>query len=264
MPPRQVGRWTSGPGACTISAVIDTVTADTAPSRKSQRRKSRGLELLRRAGRYYAIYRRFRGRTLIGRDAYMTNLYLVDKHLANPALADGAIVECGTWRGGMAAGMVLIGGPDRDYFFFDSFEGLPPATAEDGEYATWWQQHRDGTAYFDNCTASYDDFMATMAEVPLPRQRLHVHKGFFETTLPGVDMPPIAVLRLDADWYESTMLCLEHFWNRLLPGALVLIDDYYAWEGCRKATHAFLARHGATEAIQQSRFGKFAYIVKAP
>ncbi len=52
------------------------------------------------------------------------------------------------------------------------------------------------------------------------------------------------------------------FWDRLLPGAVVLIDDYDAWEGCRKAVHAFLAARDAPEAIRQSRFGKVAYIVK--
>jgi O-methyltransferase len=215
-----------------------------------------------RVVRYAAAYWRFRSSTLVGRDAYVTNLYLVDKHLTDPALADGCIVECGTWRGGMAAGLALIGGSHRAYFFFDSFEGLPPATAEDGDYARWWQANRNGAPDRDNCSASFDEFMATMRRVALPPARLHVYQGFFDATLPRADVPPVAVLRLDADWYESTMLCLEYFWDRMLPGALVLIDDYYAWEGCRKATHAFLAKRGAKEAIRQSRFGKVAYIVR--
>lgn len=219
--------------------------------------------LLRNIWRYYSIYRRFRPATMLGRDTYIANLYLADRYLAEPGLASGTIVECGTWRGGMAAGLALVGGPARDYYFFDSFEGLPPATVEDGEFAIRAQASRDGTIRFDNCTATLEEFMSVFAEVALPRERLHVYKGFFEATFPTFEAPQVAILRLDADWYRSTMLCLEKFWHRLLPGALVLIDDYYAWEGCRKAVHAFLARQGSTEAIQQSRFGKVAYLVKS-
>ncbi len=224
------------------------------------RAKPRGLRLLPRLAWYYAIYRRFKAATLVKRGEYIANLYLVDRQLADPALARGAIVECGTWRGGMAAGLAVIGGSARDYFFFDSFAGLPPATAADGAHARQWQQQRDGTIYNDNCTASEAEFMTTIGRVRLPAEHLHVYKGFFEATFPTVEVPAIAVLRLDADWYESTLLCLEKFWDRLLTGALVLVDDYYAWEGCRKAVHDFLARRQAAEAIRQA--GKVAYLVK--
>lgn len=254
--------WTASREARIVHRVSSILTAADRPPRSLARPRPRGFRLVIRFLRYAAAYWRFRSRTLVGRDAYLANLYLVDKHLAEPALADGCVVECGTWRGGMAAGLALIGGFDRDYFFFDSFEGLPPATAEDGADAASWQAHRDGTPYHDNCIASIDEFMATMGRVALPSARLHVHKGLFEATLPRANVPPVAVLRLDADWYESTMLCLEYFWDRMLPRALVLIDDYYAWEGCRKAMHAFLARRGAKEAIRQSRFGRFAYLVR--
>ena len=89
-----------------------------------------------------------------------------------------------------------------------------------------------------------------------------MHEGLFAATFPVATVPPIAILRLDADWYDSTRLCLERFWDGLLSGALVLVDDYYTWEGCRKALHEFLARRNATETVHQSRFGKVAYLIK--
>jgi O-methyltransferase len=224
--------------------------------------RPRGLRLVGRIGRYLYAYRRFRDRTLLGRDAYLANLYLADVYLSDPSLRSGCVVECGCWRGGMAAGLVLIGGPARHYFFFDSFEGLPPASAEDGQYAKQWQAARDGTIYRDNCTASLEEFTQTIRSLPISPERVHVHKGFFENVLPHVEVPPIALLRLDADWYESTMHCLNKFWERLLPGALVIVDDYYHWEGCRRSLHAFLAQRNETAAIYQSRFGKVAYLVK--
>jgi O-methyltransferase len=224
------------------------------------RRVPRGLRLAARLGRYYAIWCRFRRDTMVARNAYLANLYLADKFLTRPALAQGAIVECGTWRGGMAAGLALVGGPMRDYHFFDSFAGLPPPSPEDGESAG--EAQRTGALYFDNNTASLEQFMRTIARAGLPGARLHVHKGWFADTLPRADVVSIALLRLDGDWHRSTWLCLEAFWDRLLPGALVLIDDYYAWEGCTKAVHEFLAAQHAAEPIQVSRFGKVAYLQK--
>jgi len=218
-----------------------------------------GLRFLR----YYRLYRKFRPFTMVARDAFVANLYLADRALADPALAAGCVIECGTWRGGMAAALVALCGPRRDYFFFDSFAGLPPATAADGETARRWQADAGGSRYFDNCAATKAEFTAVVARAGAPAARLHVSEGFFADSFPPVTVPPIAILRLDADWYESTMLCLDKFWDSLLPGALVLVDDYYAWEGCRKAVHAFLARRSANEAIHQSRFGKVGYLRKS-
>ena len=233
-----------------------------AAGRHAPARPARGLAALPRFLLYRRIHRKFRQFTMVERDAYIANLYLADRALADPALAGGAVVECGTWRGGMAAGLAVLGGRERDYFFFDSFAGLPPVGAADGEDARRWQADRAGPSYLDNCRASREEFARVIGMAGLPPARLHICAGFFADTFPAVAVPPVAILRLDADWYESTMLCLEKFWDSLCPGALVLIDDYYAWEGCRKAVHAFLARREAAEAIRQSRFGKVAYIVK--
>ena len=52
---------------------------------------------------------------------------------------------------------------------------------------------------------------------------------------------PISVLRLDGDWYESTMTCLRGLVPHLAPKALVLVDDYYDWDGCARALHDYLA-----------------------
>jgi O-methyltransferase len=224
--------------------------------------RPRGLALVPGILRYLAIYRRFRTATLLARDAYIANLYLIDWTLADPRLSSGCIVECGTWRGGMAAGLATIGGAQHDYYFFDSFAGLPAAGDEDGAEAKRWQATRDGRPDHDNCFASRTEFDQTMNAVHIPAERIHVFEGLFEDSFRIAKVLPIAILRLDADWYSSTMLCLETFWERLLPRALVIIDDYYAWEGCRKAVHAFLARRQASEALRQSRYGKVVYLLK--
>ncbi len=194
---------------------------------------------------------------------YADNLALIAMFLRNQDLRAGSIVECGTWRGGMSAGMIEVAGTERQYYFFDSFEGLPPAGEQDGEQAKEFQKNTNSPAYYDNCRASLEEFEQTISMTRCPRKNIGICKGFFASTLPDFSSPPIAVLRLDADLYESTMTCLEKFWDHVLPGGLILIDDYYSWEGCSRAVHAFLARRGARERLHQSPFGRVVFVRRA-
>jgi O-methyltransferase len=166
--------------------------------------------------------RRFGFLRLIYRHATMivTRDFLANLEVVGDTKVKGAIVECGTWKGGMAAAMMEVAGPNRDYYFFDSFEGMPSAKSIDGEKALEWQRGERGPTY-DNCAATLEDFRATIAHTHVPTERVHVYKGLFEDTLPTVDMPPIAILRLDGDWYESTMTCLEHLFDKVVPGGVI-------------------------------------------
>lgn len=209
------------------------------------------------------LYFKYRGATQSNLRVYTENLALIAAAvLTNKTLDSGAFVECGTWKGGTAAGMVEIGGKKRRYYFFDSFEGLPPAKDIDGEAAKRWQADTASPIYYDNCAASLEEFNRVMAKTSAPPGAVTAVKGFFEKTLPGFTCPPLAVLRLDGDWYESTMTCLDNLWDRVMPGGLILIDDYYAWEGCAKAVHDFLSKRKARERIYQGPIGRVAFIVK--
>ena len=205
----------------------------------------------------FRLHSKYREQTMIPSRTYAENLALLSVVLRNPALQTGAIAECGTWRGGMAAAMMEVGGPDRDYHFFDSFAGLPPAGPHDEPRSQASQPH-------DNCRASLDEFRQTLAKTGRVTERIQVHQGLFQQTLPTFVCPPIAALRLDADWYESTMICLETFWDFVLPGGLILIDDYSAWQGCSRAVHAFLAKRDAKERLRQGPLARVTYILKQP
>lgn len=211
--------------------------------------------------RFLPTYHRYRRYSMVGRNCYLENLALAAMALRNPSLDDAAIVECGTWRGGMAAGLIEVGGPDRSYFFFDSFEGLPPPGKQDGQAAQDYQRNTDAPEYLDNCSATLAEFQETIARTHTVA-KINIRAGFFEQTLPHFNPPPIAILRLDGDWYASTMICLETFWDHVLPGGLILIDDYFHWEGCTRAVHDFLSKRGATECIRQGRIAGVANIRK--
>lgn len=160
------------------------------------------------------------------------------------------VVECGVWRGGMSAGMAEVLGQSRDYFLFDSFEGLPPAGGLEGDAAKRWQADVGNPQYYDNCRT--DIHFADRAMRKRGAPRYHLVKGWFEETLPAfVPQAPIAILRVDGDWYESTLTVLESLWKYLAPNGILIGDDYCAWDGCSRAVHDFLSRHQVTARITQ-------------
>ena len=67
-------------------------------------------------------------------------------------------------------------------------------------------------------------------------------KGWFQDTLPKYKdkIGAIAVLRVDADWYESTKCCLENLYDNVVTGGYIFVDDYGFVTGCKKATDNFL------------------------
>jgi hypothetical protein len=61
-----------------------------------------------------------------------------------------------------------------------------------------------------------------------------------QDTIPAQAPERIAILRLDTDWYDSTRHELEHLYDRLESGGVLLIDDYGYWQGARQAVDEFL------------------------
>jgi O-methyltransferase len=169
----------------------------------------------------------------------------------------GCLVECGVWRGGSAAIMGLAArhaGEQRLLHLFDSFEGLPQPDERDGTKAAAYSSGQASGALtsIHQCEAGLEEVQkALLGKIGLPANQLRFHRGWFQDTLPMVapTLGPIAVLRLDGDWYESTAVCLKHLYPLLSPGGVLILDDYYCWEGCRKATDEYREAHGITAPI---------------
>jgi O-methyltransferase len=204
----------------------------------------------------YQIFRKYSGFTMISVQEYISNLRLAER----VKTVNGCVVECGVWRGGMIAGISEIIGKDRQYYLFDSFEGLPQAREIDGEAALKWQADKSSKEYFDNCNAEIE-----WAEKAMKLARVkhaHLKKGWFNETLPlNTISEPIALLRLDADWYDSTMDCLTHLFDKVATNGIIIIDDYHAWDGCSKAVHDYLSKHKKSERIAQFN-NRTVFIVK--
>jgi O-methyltransferase len=166
---------------------------------------------------------------------------------------EGDVVECGVWRGGsmqaVARTLLGLGAADRDLHLFDTFEGMPPPTEEDrrikgGPTAEEMLETQPKTGLVW-AIADLDDVQAGMATNGYPGERVHYHPGRVQDTIPGEAPDRIALLRLDTDWYESTKHELEHLYDRLVPGGVLIIDDYDYWAGSRKAVDEFVEATGA-------------------
>ncbi|MCR9221225.1 MAG: TylF/MycF family methyltransferase [Alphaproteobacteria bacterium] len=212
--------------------------------------------------RHRALWRRFRRYTMVPKRRFLANLDLCEKAVGrSPGSDAGTFIECGTWRGGMSFAIATLLDGLQDLHFFDSFQGLPATTARDGAQAQ--RIEASGGFWHDNNTASEQEFRDNLARFGLADRTAGVHPGWFEETLPGFSPSrPISVLRLDGDWHSSTMTCLVNLYDAVEPGGLILIDDYYDWEGCARAVHEFLAARDLPDRIRSHPNAPVAYILK--
>jgi O-methyltransferase len=162
---------------------------------------------------------------------------------------EGDLVECGVWRGGsmhaVARTLLAKGVTDRDLHLFDTFSGMTEPTERDvslhvGKSASELLETSDRTSH-TWAVASREDVEEGLATLDYPQERFHLVEGPVEETIPGGAPQRIALLRLDTDWYESTRHELEHLYDRLAPGGVLIIDDYGSWQGSKEATDEFIA-----------------------
>jgi O-methyltransferase len=165
----------------------------------------------------------------------------------------GDIVECGVWRGGsmMAVARTLLrsGDVSRTLHLFDTFEGMPPPnehdrTVLDGVLAADLLAKEEKTNSLNWAVAGLDVVRANFGSVGYPSDRARFVVGRIEETIPVEAPEQIALLRLDTDWYESTMHELLHLYPRLVRGGVLIVDDYGHWGGARKAVDEYLEENG--------------------
>jgi O-methyltransferase len=179
----------------------------------------------------------------------------------------GDFVECGVWKGGAVGVMALAnidaGAPLRRLHLFDAFDDIcEPDPLLDGDDALEEVRRITGRTDLAGRLVPLDGIYKHMGgpgtveicrdllthRCGYPDDLLSFHVGWFQDTVPKSieDGTPdaIALLRLDGDFYASTRVCLDGLFDRVSPGGVVVIDDYGAYEGCRRAVHDFLDHRG--------------------
>jgi hypothetical protein len=161
----------------------------------------------------------------------------------------GDLVEAGVWRGGatifMRALLKAYDDTSRIVWVADSFKGLP--TPDSDKYP----KDRKHTLYkHDILAASVHTVKRNFRRFELYDNQVRFLKGWFKDTLPSAPIEKIAVLRLDGDYYESTMDTLINLYGRVSPGGWVIVDDYVNVASCREAVHDFRKEYRVTAPIK--------------
>jgi O-methyltransferase len=185
------------------------------------------LALSRLPVRFHALYKLFRYDTYDSERVSMM-------HRAATWLSvngvTGSVCEFGCAGGESFLNLYLqfarIFSPTPHFFLFDSFEGLPEPDDKTA-HAAW----KKGTYRMDR-----DLFVQRMDFFRVPRSAYTITKGFYQESLltqtaRTLPIGPLALLHIDCDFYESTLLALEFVTKNLQDGSIVLFDDYYCSKG---------------------------------
>jgi O-methyltransferase len=188
-----------------------------------------------------------RALTMIGGERLRNLRALVESTIEDGV--PGHYIETGVWRGGacilMRATLAAHGVADRKVFVADSFEGLPRPDA-----ARYPADRRDRLFSFGELSVSEAEVRRNFEAFGLLDDQVVFVKGFFRDTLPALTSERFALIRLDGDMYESTMVALVNLYDSLSSGGYVVVDDYGVLAGCRKAVHDFLDERGLSPNIR--------------
>lgn len=178
----------------------------------------------------------------------------------NYADKEGVYVECGVAAGAQIIAMAY-GAPNKTIYAFDSFEGIPLPSNRDDQMpgikmlteaeqkslpdpgkqklettgATSVSEH----SFYENIiSAFHGNFDKIIFPFNKPKYKnVNSIKGWFEETTIGFKHD-IVILRLDGDLYNSTLVCLQNLYPKVIKGGIVIVDD---WElkGCRDAVYDY-------------------------
>jgi hypothetical protein len=170
---------------------------------------------------------------------------------------EGDIIECGVDSGNFEYVWIkelMKNNVVRDIYLYDTFTGL----VEPGEYdytcenATLykmnkdevysvWKTHKITEEINGWCYTPLEKVQNRLNSTGYPVEKLHYIVGdVMETLKDKTNIPEkIAILRLDTDWYESSKYELEQLYDNVVIGGIIIFDDYYHWNGQRKATDDF-------------------------
>jgi hypothetical protein len=188
------------------------------------------------------------GLTLLSKYA-LNDLYIAVKNNAQSNKVAGAIIEAGCAKGGSSVALAIAKSDSTPLLVYDVFGLIPPPSERDDqgsierykEIATGKAVGIANNKYYgyeenlyDKVSQSFEDF-----GIDLVRDKVQLVQGLYQDTL-QISFP-VALAHIDCDWYDSVMTCLERIHPFLVIGGTFIIDDYFAYGGCKDAVNDFFA-----------------------
>jgi O-methyltransferase len=196
---------------------------------------------------FLELYERVNEYTIVGIERSYA-LYKAVRYILESFIR-GDFVECGVWKGGsamlIAYTLLKAGVTDRKIILYDTFEGMTKPGEKDGEFEKKeWERMKVNEHRNNWCLSTIEEVLANMLQTGYPKKNIELVKGRVEETIPGQMPSHIALLRLDTDWYESTKHELTHLFPLLEKNGVLIIDDYGAWQGAKKASDEYFSAYG--------------------
>ncbi|MDP2733839.1 MAG: TylF/MycF/NovP-related O-methyltransferase, partial [Hoeflea sp.] len=155
---------------------------------------------------------------------------------------DGDVIECGVFRGNSVRRIsrkLVEFAPSKQIFACDSFEGFPEdrVAREDTSLFRFRFKLRRKFKHATDVPARLTQFFEAYGV------NGHVVKGFFSDTLPALRDRKYCFVHVDCDIYQSHLDCLNLMYDRLVPGGIMVFDDYAQpkWPGASQAVNEFFA-----------------------
>lgn len=161
----------------------------------------------------------------------------------------GLFLEAGCALGGSTVLIASIKRKDRLLRVYDVFGMIPAPTLEDTvdvheRYKNIAQGKSvgiGGDLYYGYQENLYEKVQHNLASFGINTDRMGVKliKGLLQDTMQLEQ--PVVFAHIDVDWYDPVKTSLERIFPQLVVNGSIILDDYFDWGGCRKATDEFLA-----------------------
>lgn len=175
-------------------------------------------------------------------------------------LRHGDVIECGCWHGHSTlaiANLLSEEGFSGRFHVFDSFEGglSDFGVKDESAFQLSAQEKR---AQVEQFRSDFDFVRSLTAQFGF----VELHRGWIPQSFELFERRPVRFLHVDVDMYEPTKASLEFFWDSVIPGGCIVIDDYNhaVFEGATRAVDEFLSTR-TPSLFYSVPFGS-AYIIK--
>ena len=155
----------------------------------------------------------------------------------------GSIVECGVYQG-LKISIFLetlnkLNINNRDVYIIDTFEGMTKPSVIDVQVITKNKMH------IGDMNANLEMVKNNIYKTDYPKEKLHFIKMDVrnENDLKNSVEGEIALLRLDTDFYDSTLSILNSLHSRVVENGYLIHDDYGHWKGHYEACIEFYKRN---------------------